>query len=482
MKISVRIFLGYFVVVGLAAWFVINTFSQEVKPGVRQATEETLVDAANLLAEFAAEDVKNGTIADGPFARRLEAYAARNPNARIYHRLKNTVDYRVYITNATGKVIYDSEDEALGQDFSQWRDVRLTLRGEYGARSTRVDPADERTSVMHVAAPIRDGNRLIGVLTVAKPTASVQPFIDRSQRRVLNYGVLLLGSSLVIGLAFTFWLTRSVNRLVRYATAVADGVRVELPPLGGSELSLLGRTLETMRERLEGKQYVERYVQTLTHEMKSPLTSIIGTAELLEGEMPPADRQRFLGRLRGEAERLRDVTDRMLCLAAVEHRQGLRDVASIDAADLVARAIEARAVQCAARGVTCANGIAPGTLSVRGERFLLEQALGNLLDNAIAFSPVGGRIEVAATRVDGTDGGAPGVEFAVRDHGPGIPDYAVPRVFGRFFCLPAPDTDRKGTGLGLPFVAEVATLHGGSASVTNHPEGGATARLRTGAG
>ena len=106
-----------------------------------------------------------------------------------------------------------------------------------------------------------------------------------------------------------------------------------------------------------------------------------------------------------------------------------------------------------------------------GERFLLEQALSNLLDNAIDFSPQGGEVEVALASTPETH------VLVFRDHGAGIPDYALERVFEPFYSLPRPDSGLKSTGLGLSFVKEVAELHGGAIVLANHPEGGAEARL-----
>ena len=107
-----------------------------------------------------------------------------------------------------------------------------------------------------------------------------------------------------------------------------------------------------------------------------------------------------------------------------------------------------------------------------GEAFLLRQALTNLLDNAIDFSPAGGTVSVCAAHA------GQWLELRIRDHGPGIPDYAQERVFERFYSLPRPAGGKKGTGLGLPFVREIAELHGGSVSLANHPDGGAEALLR----
>ena len=88
------------------------------------------------------------------------------------------------MTDAKGIVLLDSSGVAVGQDYSRWNDVYLTLRGEYGARSTRSDPDDASSSVMYVAAPIRDNGKIIGVVTVAKPNSSLQPYVDRTERRL----------------------------------------------------------------------------------------------------------------------------------------------------------------------------------------------------------------------------------------------------------------------------------------------------------
>ena len=104
--------------------------------------------------------------------------------------------------------------------------------------------------------------------------------------------------------------------------AVTAGERASLPRTAG-EFAELGAALETMRTKLEGKQYVERYVQDLTHEMKSPLAAILASAELLEQPMGHADRTQFAHTILAQSERLSQMIERLLALAAVEHRQRL---------------------------------------------------------------------------------------------------------------------------------------------------------------
>jgi two-component system sensor histidine kinase CreC len=254
VKIGLRIFLGYFLIVGLAGWFVMRVFVDEVKPGVRQAMEDTLADTANALAEQAAPDLRDGRIANGRFAAAVDRLRYRELNARIWNFSKRRIDYRIYVTDARGIVVYDSAHRDLGRDFSRWNDVYLTLRGRYGARSTRSDPNDDTSSVMHVAAPVRDGERIIGVLTVAKPNARIQPFIDSSRAEILRQGWWLLGLSFLIGIAVTAWLSRSLATLGRYAKAVTSGERAPPPDLGRNEIGDLGRALATMRDKLDGKK------------------------------------------------------------------------------------------------------------------------------------------------------------------------------------------------------------------------------------
>jgi two-component system sensor histidine kinase CreC len=470
VKIGLRIFLGFLLIAALAGWFLARTFTQEVRPGVRQGMEVALGDTANLLAELAGPELQAGTLDTGPFASAVARYRARTPNARVWGRDPGGPAFRVYVTDARGMVVYDSAGAAVGEDYARRNDVYLTLQGRYGARSTRTDPTDPATSVMHVAAPVLQDGRLVGVLTVANPTRSVLPFADASERKVLRAGLALAAAALLVGLGLTLWLTRSVNRLQAYASAAAEGRKAVLPPLDG-ELADLGRALETMREKLEGRAYAEAYVHTLTHEMKSPLAAIRAAAELLEdGAMPAADRQRFLGNIQDSEARLRQLTDRMLDLAALQNRQALKAPSAVDLAALVARVLDTRHTLLGRAGLRVETAIPAGS-RVRGEAFLLEQALANLLDNAMAFSPAGGLITVTCEAGAGTR------NLVVTDQGPGLPDFALGRAFEPFFSLPRPGGEAKGTGLGLAFVKEIAELHGGQAAVANRPGGGAEARL-----
>ena len=476
MKIALRVLLGYFVIVALAALLLGNVFVQQVKPGVRQAMEDTLADTANLLAELASDDLLAGRIAEGRFAARVRAMTGRELDADIWGQAKRRASYRVTITDARGIVVFDSAGRELGRDNSRWNDVYRTLRGQYGARSTRDDPDDEASTVMYVAAPIFDAaGRVAGVLTVSKPNRSIQPFIERSQQVILRWGWVLLGSALLVGLLMAWWLSRQLAGLRRYADAVAAGQRASLPGRGiekpAGEFADLGRALESMRRQLDGKQYVERYVHSLTHELKSPLAAIRGAAELLEAPLPDADRARFAASIGTQSRRMATMVDKLLALAEVEHRQRIEHPEPVDIAALAGEVVDEAEARASSLRVRIDMRIDPALPPMQGDPFLLRRMLANLIDNAIDFSPTDGVIALSVC----SDAGALRIEVA--DRGPGIPEYAIERVFERFYSLPRPGGGARSSGLGLNFVAEIAQLHGGSASLGNRAGGGAVASV-----
>lgn len=467
MRIGLRLLLAFFLVLGLSLFVVLRVFIEEVKPGTRLAMEDSLVDAANALALAAAPDMKAGTIATGGFAQAMTALPTVDPGATIWGFRKSRIDYRVTVTDARGIVVFDSRGQDVGKDHSQWNDVLRTLRGEYGARSSGESEYAADRTVMHVAAPIRDGDRIIGVLTVSRPNQTLEPYIQRSRDRILNWSWVLLGLSLAIGLLFTWWIASSLSRLRGYANAVARGERAELPRMGrlsgNTEFADLAQAVERMRLKLEDKAYVENYVHTLTHELKSPLAAIRGAAELLQEPMPEADRERFAGNIQRQTERLQQLIDRLLALADVEQLRQLRTVEPVDLTALTSELLHTAEPKLRRKGLQIQTTLDEGA-TVRGDRFLIAQALQNLLDNAIDFSPHGGALEVSVRRGNGQ------AEWSVRDEGPGVPDYAADRIFDRFYSLPRVDTQEKSSGLGLCLVKEVSELHGGTLRIDNVAE------------
>lgn len=474
MSIRFRIILSYLVITGVGFYYLVKKLAdpEEIKPRYMESVEEPMVDTSHVLASFLEGEIREGRLDPGRFREAFKRAAARQFVAQIYSKTKSSLDLHVYVTDANGIVVFDSRDgRAEGQDYSQWRDVYLTLRGKYGARSTKEDPEDPASSVLYVAAPIMHGQSIAGVLTVSKPQRSMATFMEETRWDIISRSVLAALGVVVVGSVFATWLTHPIQRLTGYAKAVRDGRRVVLPGLGSSEIAALGHTIEDMRDALEGRKYVENYVQALTHEVKSPVAAIRGAAELLKEPMPPEQRDRFLGNIEAETVRLQEIVDRLLLLSALEAKKTLDERKPVSLAGALRMALESVHSQAAAKGIQIETVAAGVEAQVEGDPFLLEKALANLVQNAVAFAPQGGAVRAELESRAGF------CAVSVTDNGPGVPEYALPRVFERFFSLPRPDTGKKSSGLGLAFVREVATLHRGSVTLTNVPGGGAVARF-----
>jgi len=460
-------------IITLGFYQLARNFLAEVEPQTFQATEEMMVDTANLLAELVTADLREDGFEPADLRQAFDRAHARRFDSLIFDHLKHQVGINAYLTDTKGFVLFDSDGgRREGRDYSKKRDVSLTLSGRYGARSSRENPDDASTSVLYVAALVGDSTRPLGVLTVYKPQLDVMPLV-RERRRIIYTACGLIGSGIIFLIGAVFlWLFHPLGKITEYARAIERGERPAKPKIGiGREVNTLARALDSMRDALEGRGYVERYIQTLTHEMKSPLAAIRGAAELLNEEMPATTRQRFLSNILAETARSDRLINRLLELSAIESRSRLDQPAEIDFHVVVARAIDQARPLAEIAGVNLELELPPTPLPVCGDAFILRAAVTNLLENAIDFSPRGSVVPITLT----VHGGM--VELTIRDHGPGIPDYAREKVFERFYSLRHPGSGRKGTGLGLPLVREAAELHGGSITLEpGSPDGGTVAK------
>lgn len=457
MTIRTRVLLGFMTVLLVAIGLLVRWTLGDLRLQPKQAMEESLVDLSRVLAGYLeAELNSSGTLDTGTLDEVMRRVGEKRFNAVIYDHHKDRVALRVYVTDETGIVIYDSDGgRDVGRDYSLKNDVYLTLRGGYGVRSSRTIPDDPATAIMVVNAPVRLNGTLVGTVAVTKPSMSVAGFARANTRRLLAASIVVFLAALLAALLVSRWIALPIHRLTGYVKQVRDGDRVLPPDGGGPEIRALSHAFEEMRDTLEDRNYVEQYVQTLTHELKSPLAAIRGAVEVLKDQPAPEDRERFLSHIEHEGERIRLVAEKLLVLAEVEQRKWLEQVEPVDLGDLVGKVSAGLEPFWRPKRVSVHGDGAIGV--VNGDAFLLEHAIRNLLDNAIRVSPEGGTVTVL------TEVGEGQLKLHVSDQGPGIPAYARDRIWDRFYSVPLAD-GRRSSGLGLSFVHEVMRLHQGTAT------------------
>jgi two-component system sensor histidine kinase BaeS len=266
-------------------------------------------------------------------------------------------------------------------------------------------------------------------------------------------------------------LTRPIGALSDATQRLASGQpAVEVPVEGEDELAGLGRAFNEMSHELARARDSQRsFLESVSHELKTPLTSIRGYAEALEeGAVPPDEGGRVIA---GEADRLERLVLDLLDLARFERagfavRHEPVDLSSVG--DTAVRRHLPRARELGLQLTSTRHGAAGGAWGVGDEDRLL-QATSNLIENALRLTPAGGAITVTA---------APG-EILVRDTGPGLSDEDLPRAFERFYLYGRYRSERAaGSGLGLAIVKELTTAMGGSVAAAAAPGGGAEFTLR----
>ena len=473
-----RIFIGILVAYALGVAFLMYRQLGDIDPRYRESAEESLVETAYLMASLIEQSSADGALRVDALDPVFRSLYARRFMADIYGVEKTRVEMRMTVVDRRGTVIFDSRSAQVGTDHSQWHDVHLALRGQYGARTTADIDGDPRTSVMYVAVPIRDlspagGGAIVGAVSLGKPVQSFGQFVEAARRKTLLLGATSVVAVLLLVIILSVWLVRPFGVLADYVQYVRAQRSFSLPRLGRRALGAIGAAYDEMRDALAGRNYVADYVQTLTHEVKGPLSAIRGAAELLQEPMPQADRVRFIANIARETQRIQELVDRMLELTALESRKSLDGAVPVPIAALVAEAAASATPSAQARGLTIVveAGQAPASAAVDGDAFLLLRAVANLIDNALDFSPPGGQVTIEAVlhaRV---------CDIVVRDAGPGIPEYAEDKVFEKFYSLARPTSKKKSTGLGLSFVKEIADLHRGRVTLKNGTNGGALATL-----
>lgn len=254
----------------------------------------------------------------------------------------------------------------------------------------------------------------------------------------------------------------------------ALAVSARVAPLGSRLVLLLVEDLTEAR-RIEAVR--RDFVANVSHELKTPVGALSLLSEaVMDASEDPEAVERFAGRMQIEATRLTNLVQELIDLSRVQNDDPLEDAEPVRVDELVAEAVDRCRHQAGTKQITMAAGGA-ADLRIWGNRGQLAAALGNLVENAVNYSPARTRVGIAARRVNAPGGDL--IEIAVTDQGIGISDKDKERIFERFYRVdPARSRQTGGTGLGLAIVKHVAASHGGEVTVWSSEGQGSTFTLR----
>ena len=400
--------------------------------------------------------------------RRRDSWLYRT-GSRLYELFKTL---RMIGRSSPGKA--RSEPEPV-----EWRsapEMKAALAGQYGS-ATRVTRGGQRSVTLYVAVPIRRDGQTVGAVLASQSTFRLLRALYDVRRRVFAIVVWSMLAASVLSLLTSATIVRPLRRLrAEAASVVARRGHVARAFSGArrhDEIGDLARALEDVTRRLEEHlRFVESFTADLSHEIKNPLASVRTVADTLPQLETEEERARFLDMLDRDVLRMERLIAAVSDLVRVETDLERQAPDWVDLVPIARGLVEARRIVTG--GCPGVEFHAPATAAVRGRPDHLAQAVDNLLDNAVSFSPAQGTVTLTIT----ADGDI--CEVSVRDHGPGLPDAHRERVFERFFSYRPgqPQPRLRHTGLGLAIARTIVESYGGSIDLQNAEGGGACARVR----
>lgn len=378
---------------------------------------------------------------------------------------------RYTLIGADGTVLFDSSANAGSspqmENHSNRPEVQAALADGEGATSRF--SATVGTDTLYAAAPLSDGS----VIRLAETRDSIVAFFANGLMVPVAFTLL---AAVVLVLALSRLLTRNLMRpldRIDVSAPLENAAYAEMEPLL-RRIDSQQRTLRAQNAELALAESLRRdFSANVSHEMKTPLQVISGYAELMANGMVPAEEVRnFGGVIYQESQAMRALINDVLILSRLDEKAlGSEEASAVNLASVADRAVKRLEKLAQDTGVSVQLSTQP--IEVHGNETLLEQMIHNLVENAIRYNRVGGRVMVEVSTEADADGHATAV-VRVSDTGPGIPADAQEKVFERFYRLDkSRSKETGGTGLGLAIVKHAALHHGGSVTLESEENQGA---------
>ena len=379
--------------------------------------------------------------------------------------LKEIADFQnvsIWIASSDGEILFDTANRKELPEPSEVLDTasRLSQEGAY-----EIGTFHDCFSAKHltVVSAIIRGNDTNGYVFLHYPMQLI--YKDRSAfQEVLVFMFLLLyGSAILLILLYRSRIHKPLQQIVKGASEFGNGnLSYKIPIKTDDEMGYLANSLNYMADKLNRNgEYQRRFISNVSHDFRSPLTSIKGYVQaMLDGTIPPELQEKYLKIIAYESERLEKLTRSLLALNDLDIKKRLMHVHRFDINETLRTTAETFEGSCTKRNIQLVLYLTGKELFVRADMEQIQQVIYNLLDNALKFSNNNSSIILETTEKNGK------VFVSVKDHGSGIPKEKLSKIWERFYKL---DTsrgkDRLGTGLGLSIVKEIINAHGQNINV-----------------
>ena len=365
--------------------------------------------------------------------------------------------------NANEPEYYTGETKLSGPE------INAALNGRYGA-ATRISRG-QRSVTLYSAIPIFQGESVLGAVLVSRSTITILSDIYQLRLDIAKIFFFSVGLAVVLSLLLARTVTVPVGRLRDQAEGLLDDsgkLKRRFAPLSGKdEVADLSRALYRLSTRLQERtDHMEDFMADLVHEMKNPVAGILSAAELAESDCGP-EAQRFLTVINREGRRIERLLDDLRELISVDVRLDRGRRSSINLAELLTTIVESYPYKDSNMEALRFNNASTSAVMVDADPDRLAQAVLNLIDNALSFSPQNEAVEITLVATEKM------AQITVADRGPGIRPEDAQRIFERWYTDRPTGNEARHTGLGLAIVQGIAVGYGGQAHALPRENGGA---------
>lgn len=312
-------------------------------------------------------------------------------------------------------------------------------------------------NMVTVMAPVTQGFYIKGYLLIHKPVSAIE---NASQQLMLPIYItvfVIFVLSFMILMGFHYFIYKPLRQITEAATQYASGnLNYEIPVSTLDEMGYLSASLNYMSSQLKDMEdYQKKIVANVSHDFRSPLTSIKGYVQAMaDGTIPPELNDKYLHIIQFEAERLTDLTQDLLTLNEFDTQELLLDKVQFDIQNVIKNTAASFEGACTTKRVSIELLLLPAPPLVMGDMRKIQQVLYNLMDNAIKFSENESSITVEVSQKNEK------IFISVKDSGAGIPRKDLNKIWERFYKSDSSrGKDKKGTGLGLAIVREAIHAH-----------------------
>lgn len=398
------------------------------------------------------------TIAAGRLA---QSYREETSLQDIYINLASLAAYQtmdIWLMNTQGDILLNTAKEynsSQSETLSEFDPTALT--GSYYQQGTFF--GYYKSDVLSVVAPITSVSNYRAKGYIAIHYSLSQLETEKNSFLNINYitFVIVLLISLLLLLGFTFIVYIPIKKLIAGATEFAGGnLNYNLPVENDDEMGFLAAFMNYMANEVrESGEYQRKFVSNVSHDFRSPLTSIKGYAEaMLDGTIPPEMQEKYLKIVLSETERLNKLSSSLLTLNKFDGKGSMLDITDFDINAVIRDTAASFEGTCRNKQIAIKLTFDSDVEFVAADMGKIQQVLYNLIDNAIKFSPPGSSIYIDSTEKYEK------VFVSVKDTGEGIPKESIKKIWERFYKTdPSRGKDKKGTGLGLAITKEVIQAH-----------------------